>query len=219
MREAGVFLRISTKFSSRKEVASGEGRRRRPWGRRRRYRSKEKLMKLPVQITVRHMSLSEAAAAAIRDKAAKLDTFCDRIMSCRVPAEAPHRSQQNGMLYNVRIDLTLPGAELVVKREPHEDLYVTIRDAFNAARRQLQSHERKKRGEVKPHEEAPLGKVTRISPAQGYGFIEPVDGREEYFHENCVSHGTFKDIHVGLLVRFAETSGEQGPQATVVSPV
>src|SRR3569623_1666265 len=116
MREAGVFLRISTKFSSRKEVASGEERRRRPWGRRRRYRSKEKLMKIPVQITVRHMSLSEAAAAAIRDKAAKLDTFCDRIMSSRVLVEAPHRSQQHGMLYNVRIDLTLPCAELVVKR-------------------------------------------------------------------------------------------------------
>src|SRR3569623_1910837 len=188
MREAGVFLRISTKFSSRKEVASGEGRRRRPWGRRRRYRSKEKLMKLPVQITVRHMSLSEAAAAAIRDKAAKLDTFCDRIMSCRVLVEAPHRSQQNGMLYNVRIDLPLPGAELVVKREPHEDLYVAIRDAFYAARRQLLSHVRRKGGEV-------------------------------YFHENCVSHGGVREIRIGELVRFAETSGEDGPQATVISPV
>src|SRR3569623_298385 len=182
-------------------------------------RQRRSPMKLPVQITARHMSLSEAAEAAIREKAAKLDTFYDRIMSCRVLVEAPHRSQQNGMLYNVRIDLTIPGAELVVKREPHEDLYVTIRDAFNAARRQLQSHVRKQRGEVKTHEEAPLGKVTRIYPDQGYGFIETVDGREVYFLENCVSHGTFKDIHVGLLVRFAETSGEQGPQATVVSPV
>lgn len=176
-------------------------------------------MKLPVQITTRHMSLSEAAEAAIREKAAKLDTFYDRIMSCRVLVEAPHRSQQNGVLYNVRIDLTIPGAELVVKREPHEDVYVAIRDAFAAARRQLQSHVRRQRGEVKTHEEAPLGKVTRLYPDQGYGFIEAMDGREVYFHENCVSYGTFKDIHIGLLVRFAEASGEQGPQATVVSPV
>lgn len=176
-------------------------------------------MKLPVQITARHMSLSEAAEAAIREKAAKLDTFYDRIMSCRVAVEAPHRSQHNGVLYNVRIDLTVPGAELVVRREPHEDLYVAIRDAFAAARRQLQNHVRKQRGEVKAHEEVPLAKVTRIYPDQGYGFIETMDGREVYFHENCVSHGTFKDIHIGLLVRFAETRGEKGPQATVISPV
>src|SRR3569833_916112 len=207
MREAGVFLRISTKLSSRKEVASGEGRRRRPWGRRRRYRSKEKLMKLPVQITVRHMSLSEAAAAAIRDKAAKLDTFCVCFMSCRVLVEAPHRSQQNGMLYNVRIDLTLPGAELVVKREPHEDLYVAIRDAFYAARRQLQSHVRRKRGEVKTHEEVPLAKVTRLYPEQGYGFIETLVGRVVFFFVFCVLFGGFWVFCFGVLVCFVVSSG------------
>ncbi len=176
-------------------------------------------MMLPVQITARHMSLSEAAETAIRDKAAKLDTFYDRIMSCRVLVEAPHRSQQHGMLYNVRIDLTVPGAELVVKREPNEDLYVAIRDAFNAARRQLQNHARKLRGEVKAHEEAPMGKVSRIYPDQGYGFIETLDGREVYFHENSVSHGGFKQIALGEMVRFAEGGGEEGPQATMVSPI
>lgn len=176
-------------------------------------------MKLPVQITARHMSLSEVAEAAIREKAAKLDTFYDRIMSCRVLVEAPHRSQHNGVLYNVRIDMTIPGAELVVKREPNEDLYVAIRDAFAAARRQLQAHVRKQRGEVKNHEEVPLGKVTRLYPEQGYGFLETIDGREVYFHENCVSQGGFREITVGVLVRFSETTGEQGPQASLVSRV
>jgi ribosomal subunit interface protein len=109
-------------------------------------------MKLPLQITTRNVSLSEAAEAGIREKAAKLDTFYDRIMSCRVVVEAPHRHQQQGILYNVRIDITVPGTELIVKREPHEDLYVSIRDAFDAARRQLQTYARKQRGEVKLHE-------------------------------------------------------------------
>ncbi|MEQ6341016.1 MAG: HPF/RaiA family ribosome-associated protein [Gammaproteobacteria bacterium] len=109
-------------------------------------------MKLPLQITARDVSLSETAETAIREKAAKLDTFYDKIMACRVLVEAPHRSQHQGVLYNVRIDLTVPGSELVVKRESHEDIYVAIRDAFDAARRQLQDFVQRQRGEVKAHQ-------------------------------------------------------------------
>lgn len=108
-------------------------------------------MKLPLQITTRDVSLSEVAEQSIRDKAAKLDTFCDKIMGCRVLVETPHRHQQHGARYNVRIDLTVPGSELVVKREDHEDLYVAIRDAFDAARRQLQDYAARQRGDVKTH--------------------------------------------------------------------
>lgn len=108
-------------------------------------------MKLPLQITVRDVSLSETAETSIREKAAKLDNFYDSIMGCRVLVEAPHRSQHQGTLYNVRIDLTVPGSELVVKRESHEDLYVAIRDAFDAARRQLQDFVQRQRGNVKAH--------------------------------------------------------------------
>jgi ribosomal subunit interface protein len=94
-------------------------------------------MKHPLQITARNMSLSEAAKAAIQEKAAKLDAVDDGIIGCRVLVELPHKHHHQGARYNVRIDLTIPGAELVVTREPHEDLYVAIRDAFDAARRQL----------------------------------------------------------------------------------
>lgn len=108
-------------------------------------------MKLPLQITSRDISLSEAAETSIRDKVAKLDTFCDKITSCRVLVETPHRHQHQGSLYNVRIDMTVPGSELVVKREPHEDLYVAIRDAFDAARRQLQDYVTRQR-DLRPPE-------------------------------------------------------------------
>ena len=94
-------------------------------------------MKLPLQITSRNVSLSEAAEQAIREKAAKLDAVYDRIMGCRVLVETPQRHQHQGNFYNVRIDLTVPGAEFVIKREENEDLYVAIRDAFDAARRKL----------------------------------------------------------------------------------
>lgn len=97
-------------------------------------------MRLPLQITARNIELTEAIETAVRKKAEKLDQYSDRIMACRVVIECPHKHHHKGVLYNVHIDLTVPGAELVVKREPNEDLYVALRDAFDAAGRQLREH-------------------------------------------------------------------------------
>jgi ribosome-associated translation inhibitor RaiA len=120
------------------------------------------------------MEPSEAAAARINDEAAKLDEFYRRITSCRVIVEAPHRHHKWGDLFHVRVELGVPGAELVVKHEPslhtamqrtdadrwekhlevrpeHKDICVAIRDAFKAARRQLQDYARRQRGDVKAH--------------------------------------------------------------------
>ena len=176
-------------------------------------------MKLPLQITVRNVSVSEAAKDNIRDRAAKLDLFYDRIMSCRVIVEAPHRRQHQGVLYNVRIDMTVPGAELVVKREPDEDIYVAIRDAFDAARRQLEGYARRQRGDVKVHEAAPYARVSKLFKEDGYGFLETPDGREIYFHRNSVLNGGFDRIKIGTKARFTEEQGEQGPQASTVRVV
>lgn len=174
-------------------------------------------MKLPLQITTRNVSLSEAAADTIRDKAAKLETFYDSIMACRVLVEAPHRHKHQGIPYNVRLDITVPGGEIVVKREPNEDLYVAIRDSFDAARRQLQTFARRQRGQVKIHEAPPTGHVRDLH--EEYGFIETTDGREVYFHRNSVKgNGGFDHLAPDAEVKFVEEDGEQGPQATVVMP-
>ena len=108
-------------------------------------------MKLPLQITARDMPMTESIENAVREKAQKLETFHDQIMGCRVVVESPHNHQHKGKLFNVRLDITVPGGELVVKREPREDLYVSIRDAFDAARRQLKEHASRRRGAVKTH--------------------------------------------------------------------
>ncbi|MCE2510461.1 MAG: ribosome-associated translation inhibitor RaiA [Alphaproteobacteria bacterium] len=105
-------------------------------------------METPLQISFRNMDPSEAVEANVREKASKLERFFDRITSCRVVIEAPHRHHHKGKLYNVRIDLTVPGKELVVTHSgpgnhAHEDVYVAIRDAFGAAARQLEDHARK----------------------------------------------------------------------------
>jgi ribosomal subunit interface protein len=109
-------------------------------------------MKIPMQITIRDVEHSEALEAHIRDKAVKLEEFFDHIMSCRVVVEMPHKHHHQGKQFNVRIDIGVPGNEIVVNRDQSEDVYIALRDAFDAAKRQLEDYSRKIRGDVKTHE-------------------------------------------------------------------
>ena len=108
-------------------------------------------MQIPLQVTLKDMPQSEAVESRIREKAEKLSRFYDRIISCRVVVESPQRHQHQGKLYSVRIDLTVPGAELVANRAQDEDIYVAVRNAFVAITRQLEDFARRQRGEVKTH--------------------------------------------------------------------
>jgi ribosomal subunit interface protein len=109
-------------------------------------------MQLPLQITIRDIEHSDALEAHIRDRAGKLDEFFGHIMSCRVVVEMPHKHHQQGKNFTVHIDIGVPGSEIVVNRDHAEDVYVALRDAFDAAKRQLEDHARKIRGDVKTHQ-------------------------------------------------------------------
>lgn len=109
-------------------------------------------MQIPLQITVRDIEHSEALETRIRAKVDKLEEFSKHITSCRVVVEAPHKHHHQGKHYSVRFDIGVPGSEIVVNREHHEDVYVALRDAFNAAKRQIEDYARKIRGDVKTHE-------------------------------------------------------------------
>ena len=176
-----------------------------------------------LQITFKDVSSSPAVEARIREEVEELERVYDHIIGCRVVVELPHRHQRQGSLYGERIDLTLPGREIVVGREPtqhqaHEDVFVAIRDAFDAAKRQLQDHARRERRQTKHHESPGEGFVARIFREGGYGFLETADAREIYFHKNSVVDGKFDTLEVGTRVRFTEELGEKGPQATIVHP-
>jgi ribosomal subunit interface protein len=108
-------------------------------------------MQIPLQISLHGIGHSNALYEAIREKAARLDRYYDHIMSCRVVLELAARHQREGKEYAVRIDLKVPGGELAVTREQDEDLQVALRDAFDAARRQLEDYARVQRGDVKRH--------------------------------------------------------------------
>lgn len=101
-------------------------------------------MKRALQITFRGMEKSEALSEHIRAEAEKLEQFFDGIVGCHVVVEEPHRHKQQGKEFHVRVDLHVPGKEIVVGRDPgersHEDAYAAVMDAFEAARRQLQHY-------------------------------------------------------------------------------
>jgi ribosomal subunit interface protein len=178
-------------------------------------------MQIPLQITFQNMEPSPAIEAKIREKAEKLDRFHEHIMACRVVVEPIAQHHHQGKLYQVRLDITVPRGEIAVSRDSglnhaHEDVYVAIRDAFNAARRQLEDRLRKTKGKVKAHETPPHGRVSEYHPQDGYGKILTPDGREIYFHANSVLDDGFGHLDVGSEVRFVEEAGDLGPQASTV---
>jgi hypothetical protein len=131
-------------------------------------------MKLPVQITFRNIPSSETVEEWIRAKAEKLETFYERPIACRVAVELPHRHHRRGSTYHVRIELWLPGGQIVVNHIPNvstglrhtgtfvltkrlepdranRNLHLAINDGFEAAARQLRDYARRQRGDVKTH--------------------------------------------------------------------
>ncbi len=106
-------------------------------------------MHTPLQITFRDVPHSDAMEANIRERAAKLESLFSPIMACHVKVGLPHKHKHQGKNFCVSLDLRVPGAELVVNHHQHEDAYVALRDAFDAAKRQLEYHHHKVRGSVK----------------------------------------------------------------------
>jgi ribosome-associated translation inhibitor RaiA len=111
-------------------------------------------MRIPLQITVLDMPPSAALEARVRKMVEKLETFHPRIMSCRVGIEELRRHRSRGRLYHVRIDLRVPGREIVSNHRHDKDPYLALRDAFLSLSRQLEDISRVKRGEVKRHARA-----------------------------------------------------------------
>jgi ribosome-associated translation inhibitor RaiA len=98
------------------------------------------------------MAPSEAVEAKIRERATELRQFSEHVENCWVWVHGPDHHHRRGRLFDVRIRLGVPGSDLVVGlQQKEEDVYVSIRNAFDAARRCLEDHERRRRGQTKAH--------------------------------------------------------------------
>lgn len=109
-------------------------------------------MAFACEVAFKNMDRSEAVENRILSKSAKLGRLVQQITRCRVVVEAPHQHQTHGKLYDVRIDIHVPGGEILVSRESgkqdpaHTDVYVAIRDAFEVAARRLSEHRERQIG-------------------------------------------------------------------------
>ena len=125
-------------------------------------------MTRPVHITFRNMGVSPALEQEIRSRAAWLETFYPGIVGCRVLLEIPHRHRKRGRPLHVRIELSLPGEDVIVNHEPtlhstarpgprkseelddrHKEALVVLHEAFDVARRRVEDVARRQRGDVK----------------------------------------------------------------------
>jgi ribosome-associated translation inhibitor RaiA len=106
------------------------------------------MMQVPLQVVFEHIDHSDALETAVRKEARKLERFYGRITSTRVVIARSQHRHHKGNTYCVRIHVEMPGGKRVdITRDPaetgrHEDAYVTVRDAFDAAARQLQDQAR-----------------------------------------------------------------------------
>lgn len=175
-------------------------------------------MQTPPQVSFDDLPVDEQVRAAAFDHVAALERLWDRITGCHVVIAQPHRHHRQGRLWSIRVELVVPGGEIVVNHEhqqdqAHEDVFVALRDAFEAAERQLEEHVRRLREAEKARPERPHGRISQIFPLQGYGFIKTSDGRDVYFHRNALSDHDYAAADIGTAVWFSEEEGHDGPQA------
>ncbi|MBV9863291.1 MAG: HPF/RaiA family ribosome-associated protein [Alphaproteobacteria bacterium] len=183
-------------------------------------------MDTPLEIAFHNTASSPQAESEIRQRVEKLDRLYDHLTGCRVSVELLHRQHQTGNLYEVHIEMHVPGDTLVVSREPHRvaqkyaspDLHTCLRDAFRAAERQLLDYKRRQSGEVKPHDDAFAGQIAQLYPREDHGFILTHEGTQLYFHRNSLMDGEFDRLQRGDRVHFVQTVGDTGPIASKVWP-
>ncbi len=123
-------------------------------------------MTTPLEIHFHGLEKSEAIETRVREKVAKLQRHFDRMSACRVVLEAPHRNPAKPKVYQVKIEVSIPGHQAIIvthEREgahAQEDLGLAIRDAFEVATRRvddvaakMSSRTKQERGRRRP---APL---------------------------------------------------------------
>lgn len=180
-------------------------------------------MEKPLEVAYRDVTPSPELDHAIRGHVDRLEKVCDHIISCSVAVEDRQKSQASGSEYRVRVDVRVPPRhELVAthdegKGDNGETVMQAIGDAFRAMERQLKRLNDKQNDKVKSHvQDTVAGIVTKIFEAEGYGFLQSIDGREIYFHRNSVLNNGFERLELGAGVMFNEEQGEDGPQATTI---
>ena len=186
----------------------------------------EQKMQPTLEISFLHVEPDDKVKQYVGERVANLHQRFDGITSCHVYISAPQNRQKQGHLYDVTIELRVPGKELVVSDrkddvKEHRHLQIALRDAFAIIERDLNIYKLKTRGEVKVLDGMLQGKIAQIDHAEGFGHIQATDHRLVYFHKNAVVDGDFAALNVGDTVELVARHNDSaiGPQASTVRPI
>lgn len=181
-------------------------------------------MSMAKHVHFRGLEQSDSLTERIDGHLERLERQCGNMRRCNVSVELlNHRCGKLGS-YKVVIEVDVPGERLVVGHEPEAsargDAFAAISAAFEAMGRRLKKYMELLRRETKHHVESKgKGRIQRLFPYEGFGFISTEDGREIYFNENSVLGADFEDLEAGTPVRYAEEAGDKGPQASTVQVI
>lgn len=183
-------------------------------------------MQIPLELSFQHVEPDDEAKEYVRQRVDYLGQLFDGITSCSVHIAVPQNRQKQGHLYDITIEVRVPGKELVVSNRKndavqHQHLQIALRDSFAIIERDLKIYKQKVRGEVKVLEGMLQGKIAEIRHEKGFGQILATDHRLIYFHRNSVLDGKFDTMRVGDTVELVarHDDSEVGPQASTVRAI
>lgn len=183
-------------------------------------------MQIPLELSFQHIEPADEIKDYVRERVDYLGQLFDGITSCQVYIAAPQNRQKTGHLYDITIEVRVPGKELVVSdrkndMQQHQHLRIALRDAFAIIERDLKIYKQKMRGQVKVLDGMLQGKIVEIRHDKGFGQIQATDRRLIYFHRNSVVDGDFDALKVGDTVELVARHDESeiGPQASTVRPI
>ena len=189
-------------------------------------------MQIPLELAFHNLEHSDAMEQRIRERLERLERRFDRITSCRVVVEAPHRNAvHEPQHYRVRAEVTAPNHLDVIGesqgRDPDtgrfsDDPYLSINEVFDSVEKQLRTQidkmqDRERRVPRKHHtaDDQGHGTVARLferdQNGTPYGFIEAIDGREIYFNADALIDIHFDELAEGDRVTFNEAHGPTAP--------
>ena len=182
-------------------------------------------MTVPTDITFQGIAHSDAIEARVRERVARLEAMSPDMHKCHVWVRSPHK-QHKATQYVIDVSAEMPGKTLAISRHPgddnaHTDVYVAIRDAFNAMERKLRKWSDTRKGRPEVHEQPMQGRIASLDGYNECGQIQTTDGRLIYFHRNAVLGNGFDDLNEGDTVELNidYKDADEGPHASFVRQV
>ena len=122
-------------------------------------------MDRPLELVFRNMKPSPELKDLVHERASRLEHLYQHIIGCRVTIELEnHRS---GAIPDVRIDVQVPGRDLVVNQHSRGgDALTSVHNAFDAAAQQIKEYKARKNGHAAAElalKETPDWKSSRLN--------------------------------------------------------